>query len=172
VASKKGRTVQMNTGAGRARGDILFFLHADCLPEKKAFLEVEEIMKNPKVVGGALKYDLDEDSLLYRTQVFWSNLRARLTGIHLGDHGIFVRRFIFDRIGGFPPIPLMEDVALCKRLKKEGKLVQTRSRITSSSRRFKTHGFVKTVLLMWTNRFLFFLGVSPETLERFYGDAR
>jgi rSAM/selenodomain-associated transferase 2 len=172
VASKKGRAVQMNTGSGRARGDVLLFLHADCMPERKALLEIEEIVKDQKVVGGALRYDIADESFLYRNHVFWSNLRARLTGIYLGDHGIFVRSSVFDKIGGFPPIPLMEDIALCKRLKKEGSLIQAKSRITTSSRRFKNQGFVKTVLLMWANRFLFFVGVSPETLARFYGDMR
>ena len=172
IASKKGRAVQMNTGAGRARGSILFFLHADALPDKESFLEIEEIMRDPRVVGGALHYALDEKSLLYRNHVFWSNLRARLTGIYPGDHGIFVGRAFFDRAGGYPAIPIMEDVALCKRLKKSGRLVQASSRITSSSRRFKQHGFARTVLQMWTLRLLYFLGASPEGLAKRYGDAR
>ena len=172
IASKKGRAVQMNTGAGRARGSILFFLHADALPDKESFLEIEEIMRDPGVVGGALRYALLEKSLLYRSHVFWSNLRARLTGIYPGDHGIFVGRAFFDRVGGYPQIPIMEDVALCKRLKKSGRLVQASSRITSSSRRFKQRGFARTVLQMWTLRLLYFLGASPEGLAKRYGDAR
>ncbi len=172
VMSKKGRAIQMNTGAAWAKGDILFFLHGDCLPEKNAFLEVERIMSNSDVVGGALRYAVEDQSFLYRNHVFWSNLRARLTGIYLGDHGIFVKRNIFDKIGGFPIIPIMEDVSLCKKLKGEGKLVQANARMISSSRRFKQKGYLKTVLKMWANRFLFFFGVSPKFISRIYGDVR
>jgi len=172
IASKRGRAVQMNTGAGRANGDVLLFLHADSLPEKGAFREVEEIMRDERVVGGALRFDLQERSLLYRNHAFWSRLRARLTGIYLGDHGIFVRRDVFDRIGGFPHQPLMEDVELCRRLKREGKLVQARSRVLSSARRLRNRGYVRTVLQMWLNRLLYFLGAPPELLSRFYGEER
>jgi rSAM/selenodomain-associated transferase 2 len=172
IASKRGRALQMNTGAGRARGEILFFLHVDCLPEKMSFLEIEELMKDPRTVGGALCYNIDEGSLLYRNHVFWSNLRAKFTRIFLGDHGIFVRKSVFDKVGGYPFIPIMEDVAICKKLKNEGKLVQAKSKITSSSRRFKRRGFFRTVLQMWANRFFFFLGVPPETITRYYPDVR
>ncbi|HDH28416.1 MAG TPA: glycosyltransferase [Euryarchaeota archaeon] len=172
IASKRGRAVQMNTGAGRANGDILLFLHVDCLPENDAFSEVESIMKDFRVAGGALKYDIDDPSPLYRNHVFWSNLRARLAGIYLGDHGIFVRRTVFDKVGGFPAQPLMEDVELCKKLKKEGILVQAKSKITSSPRRFKQKGFTRTVLQMQANRLLYAIGVPAERLAKHYGDVR
>jgi rSAM/selenodomain-associated transferase 2 len=172
VASKKGRAIQMNTGAGRAGGDVLFFLHVDCLPERDALLEVEEIMNDPRVVGGALRYDIGETSLLYRNHVWWSKLRARLAGIYLGDHGIFVRQKVFDRIGGFPIQPLMEDVELCKKLKKQGRLVQAESKISSSPRRFKEKGFTRTVLQMFTNRFLYSMGVPAEILAGYYEEVR
>jgi rSAM/selenodomain-associated transferase 2 len=172
IGSKKGRAIQMNTGAGRARGDVLFFLHVDCLPEKGAFFEIEKIMKDLEVVGGALKFDVDEQSLLYRNHVLWSNLRAKISGIYLGDHGIFVRRRVFDRVGGFPLIPLMEDLELCKRLKREGRLVQATSRNIASSRRFKNQGFAQSVIQMWVNRALYSLGVSPDRFESFYRNVR
>jgi rSAM/selenodomain-associated transferase 2 len=172
VASKRGRAIQMNTGAGRARGEVLFFLHVDCMPEKQSFVEIEELMKDPRAVGGALRYYIDDGSLLYKNHVFWSNLRAGLTRIFLGDHGIFVRKSVFDKVGGYSSIPIMEDVALCKKLKKEGKLVQAKSKITSSSRRFKRQGFFRTVLQMWANRFFFFLGIPPEKIARYYVDVR
>jgi rSAM/selenodomain-associated transferase 2 len=172
IVSKKGRAIQMNTGSGRAKGDVLFFLHVDCIPEKEAFLEIERIMKDTNVVSGALCFDLGEDSVLYRNHVYWSNIRARIMGVYLGDHGIFVRRSVFDRVGGFPNLPLMEDVSLCKRLKKEGRFVQAKSRITASSRRLKEQGFFKSVFQMWANRLLFRFGVSPETLSKFYRDIR
>lgn len=172
IASKRGRAIQMNTGAGRARGDLLFFLHMDCLPEKEAFSEVEKIMEDFKVVGGGLRYDVDEVSLLYRNHAFWSGLRARLTGVYLGDHGIFVRRMVFDRVGGFAVQPLMEDVELCKKLKAQGRLVQAKSKITSSPRRFKQKGFARTVIQMHANRLLYFLGIPAETLAKYYGEVR
>jgi rSAM/selenodomain-associated transferase 2 len=172
VASKKGRAIQMNTGAGRASGKVLFFLHVDCLPEREAFLEVERIMDDSRVAGGALSYDIGEASLLYRNHVFWSRLRARFIGIYLGDHGIFMRREVFDRVGGFPIQPLMEDVELCKKLKSQGRLVQAKSKIASSPRRFKQKGFVRTVLQMLANRFLYSIGVSAEKLAKYYGEVR
>ncbi len=172
IASKRGRAIQMNTGAGRAKGEVLFFLHVDCRPDKEAFLEVEKIMENFKVAGGGLKYDICEASVLYRNHVFWSSLRARLTGVFLGDHGIFVRRRTFDRAGGFPIQPLMEDVALCKKLKSQGRLVQANSKMFASSRRFRERGFTRTVLHMFANRLLYTIGVPAETLARYYGDVR
>jgi rSAM/selenodomain-associated transferase 2 len=172
IASKKGRAIQMNTGAGRASGDFLFFLHVDCLPEREAFLEVEQIMNDPGVAGGALSYDIGEASLLYRNHVFWSRLRARFTRIYLGDHGIFVRHQMFDRISGFPIIPLMEDVELCKKLKKHGRLVQAKSKIASSPRRHKQKGFIRTVLQMLANRFLYSIGVPAEKLVKYYREVR
>ncbi len=172
IASKQGRAVQMNTGAGRAGGDVLFFLHADCRPEGGSLIEIDEILKNPKVIGGALRYDVENKSFLYRNHVYWSSLRARLTKVFLGDHGLFVRRTVFDRVGGYPDIPLMEDVGLCKKLRREGGLVQGRSRILSSTRRFEERGFASTVFRMWTNRTLYALGVSPERLARGYPAVR
>ncbi len=172
IKSVRGRAAQMNRGATAANGDVLFFLHADCRPDINAFLEIEQILADQRVVGGALRYSLNEHSMRYRNHVFWSNLRARITGIYLGDHGLFVRRSAFEKIGGYPEIPLMEDVALSKRLKKEGRVVQAKSRMTASSRRFKENGFTRTVLQMWANRLLYFLGVAPESLSRLYGDIR
>jgi rSAM/selenodomain-associated transferase 2 len=172
LASKKGRAQQMNTGAGRAKGEVLFFHHADCLLEKNAFLELWKIMEDQKIVGGAMTYHMDETSLLFRNHIFWSNLRAGLTKIFLGDHGIFVRRSVFDRIGGYPIIPLMEDVALCRSLKKEGPLVRANSKMISSSRRFKEKGFLRTVLQLWSNRLLYFLGVPAEKLAGSYEAVR
>jgi rSAM/selenodomain-associated transferase 2 len=172
ITSKKGRALQMNTGAGRAKGDIIFFLHSDCYPQEGAFLEIERIMKDPSIVGGALTYDLEESSFLYRNHVFWSRLRARYSKIFLGDHGIFVRKRVFDAVSGFPNISLMEDVALCKKLKKEGQLLQAQSKIVSSPRRFTENGYLRTVIQMWLNRLFFYFHVSPDRLAKFYGDTR
>lgn len=172
VRSKQGRALQMNTGAGRATGDVLFFQHADCRPEKGAFTEILRLLRDPRVVGGALTYDVDKRSIVYRNHVFWSNLRARTSNIFLGDHGVFVRKGVFDQIGGYPHIPLMEDVALCKMLKTRGRLVQAKSKMLASTRRFDEEGFVRTVLMMWKNRLLYRLGTDPEKLTSGYRNIR
>ena len=172
VNSKKGRAIQMNAGAGIARGDVLFFLHADCSIEKNALPEIKRIMEQKKVVGGALSYDVEEDGFLFRNLVYWSRLRAKLTSVYPGDHGLFVRREVFDEVGGFPHIQLMEDIALCKELKKKGRVIHVNSKIFASTRRFEEKGFFRTVLQMWLNRFLFFIRISPDRFIGCYRDAR
>jgi len=98
--------------------------------------------------------------------------RAKLTGIATGDQAIFVRRNVFEQLGGFPDIPLMEDIAFCQRLKRAGRVAALRSCVMTSGRRWEQHGAARTILLMWWLRLLFFLGVSPDRLKHLYQDAR
>ena len=99
------------------------------------------------------------------------NLRSRLTGISTGDQALFVTRAAFERGGGFPPIALMEDVALSARLKRAGPPCALRARVTTSGRRWRAHGMLRTMLLMWALRLGFFLGADPAKLARAYGYA-
>lgn len=172
ITSKRGRAKQMNAGAKIAKGDILLFLHADSQLPNNALPEIEKAFRGPKVMGGALKFNLDDPSLLLKVLVFFANLRANIVKVYLGDHGLFVKRPVFEKIGGFNEIDLMEDVDLCRRLRREGKLVQLDVEITTSARRLKKRGILKTVIQMQMNRFLFFIGVSPRRLHRLYGDVR
>jgi hypothetical protein len=100
------------------------------------------------------------------------NRRARLTGIATGDQGLYVRRACYERAGGFPPIALMEDIALCRALRRLGRPVQIAAPLVSSSRRWEKHGILRTILTMWGLRLGFFLGVDPQRLARFYAVHR
>ncbi len=172
ILSDKGRAKQMNAGAKRAKGDILFFLHADCRLSPHALSEIERSLNSKEIVGGALKFHLDDDSSQFKLISFFSNLRASISKTYTGDFGQFIKKSVFDKIGGFNEIELMEDVDICKRLKKEGKLVQINEKIISSSRRFKKQGILKTWIHMQLNRFLYFIGTSPTRLSEFYKEVR
>ena len=172
LTAPRGRARQMNAGATAATGDVLVFLHADTLLPPTAADDIRAALSDPDVVGGRFDARLDRDRGLYRLVSRMMNWRSRLTGIATGDQAIFVRRNVFEAIGGFPDIPIMEDVAFSKRLKQMGRVAALRSCVVTSARRWERHGPVRTVLLMWGLRLLFFLGVSPERLHRLYSDVR
>ena len=168
LSAKRGRAYQMNAGATVARGDILVFLHADTqLPD-----DVSEQICTALADGGAVwgRFDvrLSGPQWWARMIEFAMNLRSRLSGIATGDQAIFVRRRIFSHLGGFPELPLMEDIAISRRLKGVARPVCLRARVTTSSRRWERHGWLRTVLRMWWLRLIFALGVSPATLVRGY----
>ena len=163
-----GRARQMNEGARRAKGDILLFLHADtCIPEGgparivRAFAEGKE-------VWGRFDVRLSGSHPLFRVVETAMNWRSRLTGIATGDQGVFVCRSVFERLGGFPPIPLMEDIALSRMLRRIRRPVCLRERVLTSSRRWQRDGILKTVLIMWSLRLAYALGADPARLHRIY----
>jgi rSAM/selenodomain-associated transferase 2 len=169
VTAPRGRASQMNAGAAAARGDALVFLHADTrLPDGAlaaigAALEGNAWGRFDVCIAGA-------DPLLALVAAMM-NLRSRLTGIATGDQAIFVRRGAFERAGGFPPIPLMEDVALSQALKRLGPPACLRERVTTSARRWEKHGTLRTVFLMWRLRAAYATGADPRALARAY-DSR
>jgi rSAM/selenodomain-associated transferase 2 len=163
-----GRAVQMNAGAADARGDVLLFLHADTrLPADADRLLLEGLARSGRVWG---RFDvrIDGGGLLglISTTMNW---RSRITGIATGDQAMFITRAAFDAIGGFPEIALMEDVTMSARLKRIGKPCALRTRVTTSPRRWRKHGTLRTVFLMWRLRLRFFLGADPAKLARAYG---
>ena len=170
IAAPRGRAIQMNAGAAAASGDVLLFLHADTkLPENADGLLLDGLACSGREWG---RFDvrLDGGGLL-RVVAAAMNLRSRLTGISTGDQALFVTRAAFERAGGFPPIALMEDVALSARLKRAGPPCALRARVTTSGRRWRAHGMLRTMLLMWALRLRFFLGADPAKLARAYGYA-
>jgi rSAM/selenodomain-associated transferase 2 len=172
LAGPRGRAVQMNAGAAAAGGDVLLFLHADTrLPENFA-AAVLFALGDPGAVGGRFDVWLQPSSPLLALTSALINLRSRLSRIATGDQAIFVRRGVFEDLGGFPPLPLMEDVAFSRSLKRAGRIVCLRERVISSSRRWQRDGVVRTILLMWSLRLLYFCGVSPARLRRVYSDRR
>lgn len=169
VRSPKGRAVQMNAGAREAGGEILLFLHADtALPA-----EAGRCLAGTMAAGAAWgRFDvrLSGRHPLLRGVETLMNWRSRLTGIATGDQAIFVRRDLFERAGGYPEIPLMEDIALSKILKRHARPACLRARVETSSRRWEDRGLLRTLFLMWELRLRFFLGADPADLaRRYYG---
>ncbi len=172
IESPRGRALQMNAGAKAARGDVLLFLHADTMLSPETKRVIQEVLSDPQVVGGRFDIRLDRAGWLYGLVAFLVNLRSRLTKIATGDQAIFVRREVFEQIGGFSEIPLMEDVEFSQRLKKLGKIACLHKKVVTSARRWERRGPIKTILLMWRLRFLYFIGVSPDRLKSYYVDVR
>ena len=171
LSSGRGRARQMNAGAAAARGDVLLFLHADTrLPDGYA-TAVAGALADPAVVGGRFDVCLDAPGAAYRLIGRMISLRSRLTRVATGDQAMFVRRAVFERLGGFPAVPLMEDIALSRALKTLGGVACLRETVLTSARRWQRHGLVRTVLLMWLLRAGYYAGISPARLARFYGVA-
>jgi rSAM/selenodomain-associated transferase 2 len=172
LMSPTGRARQMNAGATAATGDVLLFLHADTMLPTTAANDIQTALSDSHVVGGRFDARLDRDRGLFWVVCRMMSWRSRLTGIATGDQAIFVRRTVFERIGGFPDIPIMEDIAFSARLKEAGRIAALRSCVVTSGRRWERQGPVSTILLMWWLRLLFFLGVKPDRLKRMYADLR
>lgn len=172
LSAPQGRAAQMNAGAERATGEILLFLHADtALPDGFA-AAVTAACAQPEIVGGRFDVNLEPSTWLLWLTGELMNRRSRWTRIATGDQAIFIRREVFARLGGYPSIPLMEDIALSRDMKRIGRIACLRQRVTTSARRWQAHGVVRTILLMWSLRLLYFCGVSPERLRQLYDNAR
>ncbi len=172
IEAPRGRSSQMNAGARASRGEILLFLHADTsLPEGAL-----EAMR-AALAGGARQWGRFDvaiagaDPMLAIVALFM-NARSRLTGIATGDQAIFVRRAAFEAAGGFPDIPLMEDIALSRRLRRASRPACLRERVLTSGRRWERHGTLRTIVLMWRLRLAYALGADPHRLARRYDVER
>jgi rSAM/selenodomain-associated transferase 2 len=172
VSTPAGRATQMNAGAERAGGDLLLFLHADTLVPDGFARAALAACALPGIIGGRFDVRLEPSSPLLRLTGELMNWRSRLTGIATGDHAIFVRRDVFEQLGGYARIPLMEDIDLSRRMKRSGGIACLRQRVISSSRRWRANGVVRTILLMWSLRALYYCGVSPDRLQRVYTHTR
>lgn len=172
VTSERGRAVQMNAGAARSTAEILVFLHADTELPPDARQLVLEAMSDSSCVGGRFDVRFPNDHGWAWVISRMMNLRSRWTGICTGDQAIFVRRCLFEHLGGFSEIPLMEDIEFTARLKKIGPVVALRETVTTSFRRWERDGPLRTILRMWTLRLLYWLGWDPKTLQKFYDAIR
>jgi rSAM/selenodomain-associated transferase 2 len=169
VLAPRGRALQMNAGAARASGDVLLFLHVDTRLPAEANRVVLDGLAGSARDWGRFDVKIDGRSRLLPVVAWLMGLRSRLTGIATGDQAIFVRREAFQAVGGFPAIALMEDIAICKRLKRRGRPLCLRACVTTSGRRWEKNGVLGTILLMWRLRFAYFLGADPKQLARQYG---
>jgi rSAM/selenodomain-associated transferase 2 len=169
INSPRGRAKQMNAGAAVARGNILLFLHADTSLPNAADSIIISAISEPSKVWGRFDATIDSRHPLLNIVGRLMNFRSRISGIATGDQAIFVRRRIFEAVGGYEDIPLMEDVALSRTLKRIGHPVCLRERVVTSGRRWHEHGVVRTIFLMWKLRLAYFLGADPNVLARRYG---
>lgn len=171
LESSPGRARQMNTGAAAAQGDWLLFLHADTrLPD--GFISLLQEAQDSGADWGRFDVQLEPSSALLRLVARMINLRSRLTGVCTGDQALFLRRRLFEQLGGYAEIPLMEDVELSKRLRRVSRPFCIATPLTTSSRRWQQHGTLRTILLMWRLRLLYWLGVAPERLAESYRSTR
>jgi rSAM/selenodomain-associated transferase 2 len=167
LTAPRGRAAQMNAGAARARGRWLLFLHADTrLPD--AGLDALSRL-DPAAAWGRFDVHIDDPHPVLRMVSFMINLRSRCTGVATGDQALFARRDLFERVGGFPDIALMEDIALSRRLKAVAWPVCLRPPVLTSPRRWLQHGIGRTIWLMWRLRAAYFFGADPDDLARRYG---
>jgi len=170
IAAPRGRAIQMNAGAAVAKGDVLLFLHADTqLPENADRLVLEGLARSERAWG---RFDVRiEGGGILGVIAFMMNWRSRISGIATGDQALFVTCPVFNLAGGFPAIALMEDVALSARLKRIGRPLALRARVTTSARRWRKYGTLRTVALMWRLRLSYYFGADPDKLARAYGYA-
>lgn len=173
ITCPRGRARQMNTAAAAASGDILLFLHADCVLPAGAFELIIAAMSNEQAVAGAFDLGINHPALWARVIENAANIRSRLSGVPYGDQALFVRRSVFERIGGFADLPLMEDVEIAGRLKREGRIVFINQKLSASPRRWLAEGPLHTTLRDWyiALRFTLFK-TSAEELVRLYRDVR
>jgi rSAM/selenodomain-associated transferase 2 len=169
VIAPRGRAVQMNAGAARARGDVFLFLHSDTrLPRDAEHVLLNGLQRTGRS-WGRFDVKIKGRGLMLPVIGWFMNLRSRLTGIATGDQGIFARRNAFQSVGGFPPIPLMEDIALSKALKRLSRPLCLAECVVTSGRRWEEAGVFATMFLMWRLRFAYFCGADPTELARRYG---
>jgi rSAM/selenodomain-associated transferase 2 len=171
LQADKGRALQMNAGATLANGDVLCFLHADTLSPQQLDEHIFHALQQSHSVWGRFNIRLSGQHPAFRLIERMINLRSCLSGIASGDQGIFIYRSVFNRLGGYKAIALMEDIELSKRLRKISKPACIKQiTLTTSSRRWEEHGITRTVLLMWKLRLKYFLGSQPQQLASEYRD--
>jgi len=171
IEAPRGRARQMNAGAAAASGDVFVFLHADTRLPEGADREIERALAPGTHAWGRFDARIEGGAMLGVVSRMM-NWRSRLTGIATGDQAIFMTRAAFDAVGGFPDIALMEDVAICKKLKRVSPPACLAATVVTSGRRWRSHGTLATIFLMWRLRLAFALGADPRALARRYERAR
>ena len=171
IAAPRGRGIQLHAGACAATGSVLWFLHADSIPPPDALRKIGLALEDDESVGGNFVLQFDGDSRAARFMT-WFYDKIRHIGLLYGDSGIFVRRDVYQRIGGFKPLPSFDDLDFIGRLKMEGILVRLQGKLVTSSRRFEGRPFVPVFLRWVLYQCLYWLGVSPFWLAKAYYPVR
>lgn len=174
LQTASGRALQMNAGAAQCTSDMIVFLHADTMLPKDAKKEILAARNNLRLWGrfDIAFSDVGSNRIAMPVVAWFMNVRSRLSSIATGDQAIFVDRQLYNIVGGFPNLPVMEDVALCKQLKRHCVPACSRLKAITSARRWQQNGVIKTVLLMWALRLAFAFGVSPQRLAQIYQQVR
>jgi len=170
IRAPRGRANQMHAGAAAANGSVIWFLHADTLPVDRADLLIQEVLAQRDTQWGRFDILFSGDRFMLKVVALLMNFRSRITRVATGDQGIFMTRALYEKVGGIPAIPLMEDIALCRFLRKSGCPAVIKQKLVSSPRRWETHGIARTILMMWGLRLAYFAGVDPARLEKYYAD--
>jgi len=168
VTTQKGRGLQMNAGVLHATGEILLFLHADTILEKDWGQAIARAIKDSSAVGGAFTFAINNTGKKYRLIEQWVKLRCLLFSLPYGDQAIFVKKHVFNKLGGYKNIPLMEDVDLVERMKRLGRIVILETRALTSERRWGRKGFIYTAVMNQLIMFFYQIGVSPQKIARIY----
>lgn len=172
MTAPRGRALQMNAGAAIASGDILLFLHADTLLPPQAFPKIIAAVFDKHFIGGAFDLKLENRKWIFRAIGCAASLKHRLTRVPYGDQAIFILKSYFEKIGGYPAIPLMEDVELMKRVKQSGGRIKIlRETVITSSRKWEADGIIYTVTRNWIIQALYLFGVPADKLEKYYYPA-
>lgn len=173
VCDRANRGWQMNEAAKAASGEILLFLHADVTLPAEALNSIRQVLADERILGGCFQIRFPADASASLRTVAWGiNLRTRWFKTATGDQAIFVRRRVFEEVGGYETFPLMEDIALFNEMKRRGRIVVLDGRVEISPRRWLKFGVWRTVLLMYLLRFGYWLGIHPVTLKKFFIDVR
>jgi rSAM/selenodomain-associated transferase 2 len=172
LRAPRGRAVQLNAGARSAKGDVLLFMHADCLAPESVDLILVNALNGRSSAWGRFDVRIQSPRRMLAVVAAMMNARSRWSGIATGDQGIFVTRALFDRAGGFPLLPLMEDIALSRDLKRVTKPLCLRERFLTSGRRWERRGVLRTILLMWRMRLAYYFGADPAKLASRYHNVR
>jgi rSAM/selenodomain-associated transferase 2 len=172
IAASAGRACQMNAGAQASGGDILLFLHADCILPADAHRLIADGLRASARCWGRFDITIVGAHPMLPVVAWFMNQRSRLTGIATGDQGIFVRADVFHACGGFPQVPLMEDIRMSKLLKAFSPPLCLGQRITASGRRWEQRGTWRTIILMWRLRLAHYLGADPVELSGLYERPR
>lgn len=172
LSSGKGRAGQMNRGAAAARGEILLFLHADTTLPSGYDIEVRRILKDKATAAGAFRIRIDEPRFPYRVLEKMVNFRSKWLKMPYGDQGIFMRKEMFFKAGGFPSLPIMEDFELMRRIGRRGAVALACLPVRTSARRWQKRGLIKTTLLNQYIILAYLAGAAPETLARLYNGKK
>ena len=173
IGGPKGRSYQMNEGAAKARGKVLLFLHSDTILPPNALPLITKALSNERIAGGAFNIGFDPNNIYLSLISFLNRIRVHSTRIPYGDHAIFIRRDVFEGIGGYPKVRFMEDVLLMKKLRSSRKRIAILpEKVRTSSRRFADDGYLKHSIRYFIVHILVGFGKDPDKLAKYYKDRR